>query len=269
MTPALPFRISCFSRLFCFSLINLAAMAGFSAAHAQEAANGTSFVDTFEKLDPARWYISDGWTNGAHQNCTWTHKNIKVEQGHLEMTFNDTPLGERKFSCAEIQTKQRFGYGTYEVRLKAADASGLNSAFFSYIGPTDKSPHDEIDFEILGKNLNEVQVNQYISAKGDNEKLVPVSGGANKGFNDYAFVWEKGRLRFYVNGKLVQDVTDPAKVPTHSQKIFMSLWGTDTLKEWMGPFSYTGPQTMTVERVSFTALGEKCQFPQSVACTLN
>jgi endo-1,3-1,4-beta-glycanase ExoK len=256
-------------RLFSFSLLGLTATMGLSAAQAQEAANGTSFVDNFAKLDSARWYISDGWNNGAHQNCTWTRKNVKISDGKLEMIFNDTALGERKFSCAEIQTKQRFGYGTYEVRMKAADASGLNTAFFSFIGPVDKSPHDEVDFEILGKNLNEVQVNQYISAKGGNEKLVPVSGGANKGFNDYAFVWEKDRLRYYVNGQLVQDVTDPTKVPSHSQKIFLSLWGTDTLTDWMGPFSYSTPQTMTVERVAFTALGEKCQFSQSVACTLN
>lgn len=256
-------------KLFSFSLLGFTAAMGLSTAQAQEAANGTSFVDTFPKLDSARWYISDGWTNGAHQNCIWTKNNVKVQNGHLEMTFNDTPLKDRKYSCAEIQTKQRFGYGTYEVRMKAADASGLNTAFFSFIGPIDKSPHDEVDFEILGKNLNEVQVNQYISAKGGNEKLVPVAGGANKGFNDYAFVWEKGRLRYYVNGTLVQDVTDPTKVPSHSQKIFLSLWGTDTLTDWMGPFSYPGPQTMTVERVAFTALGEKCQFPTSVACTLN
>ncbi|HBF32375.1 family 16 glycosylhydrolase [Rhizobium sp.] len=257
------------SRLFSVSLLSFTATLGLSAAHAQDGANGTSFVDTFSKLDSARWYISDGWNNGAHQNCTWTKKNIKIDNGHLELTFNDTPLGDRKFSCAELQTKQRFGYGTYEARLKAADISGLNTAFFSFIGPVDKSPHDEVDFEILGKNLNEVQVNQYISAKGGNEKLVPVAGGANKGFNDYAFVWEKDRLRYYVNGTLVQDVTDPTKIPSHSQKIFLSLWGTDTLTDWMGPFSYTSPQTMTIERVAFTALGEKCQFPQSVACTLN
>ena len=255
-----------FLKLFSFSLLGMAATMGFSSAYAQEAANGTSFVDTFDKLDSARWYISDGWTNGAHQNCTWTKNNVKATDGHLELKFTDTPLKTTKFSCAEIQTKQRFGYGTYEVRMKAADASGLNTAFFSFIGPVDKSPHDEVDFEILGKNLNEVQVNQYISAKGGNEKLVPVAGGANKGFNDYAFVWEKDRLRYYVNGTLVQDVTDPTKVPSHSQKIFLSLWGTDTLTDWMGAFSYPGPQTMTVERVAFTALGEKCQFSESVAC---
>lgn len=123
--------------------------------------------------------------------------------------------------------------------------------------------------EILGKNSNQVQLNQYISAKGGNEKLVDVPGGADKGFNDYAFVWEPQRLRYYVNGKMVHEVTDPSKIPQNAQKIFFSLWGTDTLKSWMGKFDYSGPVTMQVDRFAFTALGDKCQFSESVACQTN
>jgi endo-1,3-1,4-beta-glycanase ExoK len=114
-----------------------------------------------------------------------------------------------------------------------------------------------------------VQVNSYIQGKPKNGKLVDVEGGADKGFNDYGFVWEKDRLRWYVNGKLVHEVTDETKIPQNAQKIFFSLWGTDTLKDWMGRFSYAGPSQMIVDRFAFTALGDKCQFPESIACALN
>lgn len=239
------------------------------AAQAQEGANGTSFVENFDKIDNSFWYISDGWNNGPHQNCTWSKKQVRVENGMLHLGFEAGKAGDRNYTCGEIQTKKRYGYGTYEARVKAASGSGLNSAFFSFIGPTDKKPHDEIDFEVLGKNTGQVQVNQYVSAKGGNEKLVPVAGGADQGFNDYAFVWEPGRLRYYLNGKLVQEVTDPAKIPSNAQKIFFSLWGTDTLSDWMGKFSYSQPVSLEVDRIAFTATGDKCQFPESIACTLN
>jgi endo-1,3-1,4-beta-glycanase ExoK len=240
------------------------------AVKAQEdQANGKSFVENFDKIDNAFWYVSDGWNNGPHQNCTWSKKQVDITGGILQLHFTQAKLGARNYACGEIQTTKRYGYGTYEARIKTATGSGLNSAFFTYIGPTDKKPHDEIDFEILGKNSAQVQVNQYIGAKGGNEKLVPVAGGADQGFNDYAFVWEKDRLRYYLNGKLVQEVTDPSKIPTHAQKIFLSLWGTDTLSGWMGKFAYTQPTTMQIDRVAFTALGDKCQFPESVACALN
>ncbi|MGX5720331.1 endo-1,3-1,4-beta-glycanase ExoK [Shinella zoogloeoides] len=247
----------------------LAALAAASPLSAQDGANGTSFVEEFDRLDTSRWYVSDGWNNGAHQNCTWSKDSVKVESGKLALSFEARPAGERQYACGEIQTLKRYGYGTYEVRMKSATGSGLNSAFFSYIGPTDKKPHDEIDFEVLGKDTSRVQVNQYISGKGGNEKLVPVPGGADGGFNDYAFVWQQHRLAYYVNGTLVQEVTDAAKLPTHAQKIFLSLWGTDTLSGWMGRFAFAGPTTMEVERIAFTAEGEPCQFDGSIACLVN
>ncbi|WP_442981300.1 glycoside hydrolase family 16 protein [Rhizobium sp. S152] len=247
-----------------FGLMTLAA----GSAAAQQA-GGASFVDNFDKIDRAFWYVSDGWNNGNHQNCTWSNKQVKINDGQLTLGFTEGKSKDRDYLCGEIQTKKRFGYGTYEARVKAATGSGLNSAFFTYIGPADKQKHDEIDFEVLGKNTGQVQLNQYIQAKGGNEKLVSVGGKADDGFNDYAFVWEKDRLRYYLNGKLVQEVTDPSKIPTAQQKIFFSLWGTDKLSDWMGRFSYAGPTTLTVDRVAFTALGDKCQFPESIACTLN
>lgn len=236
---------------------------------AQEGATGASFVENFDKLDTSIWYVSDGWNNGAHQNCTWSKDQVRAEGGVLSLTFEQRKVGERDYACGEIQTRDRFGYGTYEVRMKTADGSGLNSAFFTYIGPADKKPHDEIDFEVLGKNPAKVQLNQYVSGKGGNEALADVPGGANSGFNDYAFVWEKERLRYFVNGALVHEVTDAAKLPVNTQKIFASLWGTDRLSDWMGTFSYSAPTQLLIDRIAFTAEGDGCQFAESMACTLN
>ena len=247
----------------------LTALVAAAPLAAQDDADGTSFVEEFDRLDTARWYVSDGWNNGAHQNCTWSKEEVRVEGGKLLLSFDAKPTGKRQYACGEVQTLKRYGYGTYEVRMKAASGAGLNSAFFTYIGPTDKKPHDEIDFEILGKDTGRVQLNQYIAGKGGNEKLVPVADGADSGFNDYAFVWQKHRLRYYVNGALMHEVTDATKLPTHAQKIFLSLWGTDTLSDWMGRFVFAGPTRLEVERLAFTAEGEPCQFDGSVACLVN
>jgi len=248
--------------------------AGLHPAHAQEGQqelqSAPSFVDNFSNFNKSRWFVSDGWTNGAHQNCTWSKDLVRLSDGVLSLGFEKRKLKDREFACAEIQTKQRYGYGVYEARMKTGTGSGLNAAFFSYIGPQDKQPWDEIDFEVLTKDPSKVQVNSYIQGKPKNGKLVDVEGGADKGFNDYGFVWEKDRLRWYVNGKLVHEVTNPDELPTHSQKIFFSLWGSDKLTNWMGAFVDPGSKvTMEVKRVAFTALGQPCQFPESLACTIS
>ena len=243
------------------------------AAHAQDAQDvqsAPSFVDNFSNFDRSRWYVSDGWSNGAHQNCIWSKDLVRLSDGVLSLGFEKRKLKDRDFACGEIQTKQRYGYGVYEARMKTGTGSGLNAAFFTYIGPSDKQPWDEIDFEVLTKDPSKVQVNSYIQGKPKNGKLVDVEGGADKGFNDYGFVWEKNRLRWYVNGKLVNEVTNPDELPRHSQKIFFSLWGSDKLTNWMGAFTDPGSKvTMEVKRVAFTALGQPCQFPESLACSIS
>jgi len=241
-------------------------------AQAEDAgqASGKSFVETFDRLDTQRWYISDGWSNGDHQNCTWSAKQVSVAGGKLRLGFAKQDYKERQHVCGEVQTRGRFGYGAFEVRMKAVAGSGLNTGFFTYIGPVDKQPHDEIDFEVLGKDPSKVQVNQYVNGKSvGSAKLADVTGGADKDFHDYAFVWEKDRIAWYVDGKLVDEATDPAKLPSHASKIFLSLWGSDTLTSWMGSFKEPGaPVAAEVDRVAYTALGDPCQFPESIVCKL-
>lgn len=239
---------------------------GASLAHAVE--GGESFLEEFDELASKRWYVSDGWSNGDHQNCTWSKEQVSVEGGVLSLGFAAESYKDRDNVCGEVQTHERYGYGTYEVRMKAVEGSGLNTGFFTYIGPIHKQPHDEIDFEVLGKDPSKVQVNQYVDGEnvGD-EELVEVPGGAASDFNDYAFVWEEGRIAWYVNGKLVHEATDPDKLPSHASKIYLSLWGSDTLTSWMGAFEAPGePVAAQIERVAFTAPGDDCQFPESVAC---
>ena len=246
----------------------LAAVAiGASAAAAQAQQTGTSFVESFDRIDGSRWYVSDGWANGEHQNCTWSKSQVTTSQGVLSLGFSPRRTDDRDYVCGEIQTKKRFGYGTFEVRMKAARGGGMNTAFFTYIGPAQKQPWDEIDFEILGKDPSKVQLNQYVDGKGGNEKLVPVPGGADEGFNDYSLVWEKDRIAWYINGDLVHEETDSARVPSHPSKIYLSLWASDNLVSWLGRFENPdAPLKAEVDRVSFTAAGDPCQFPDSIVC---
>jgi endo-1,3-1,4-beta-glycanase ExoK len=229
---------------------------------------GRSFVDHFDTLDEARGYKSDGWTNGPHQRCWWSGDHALVAGGRLTLTMEEGGLLDPDL-CAEVQTRETYGYGVYEARMRGSSGSGLVSAFFTYTGPPLGVPrHDEIDFELLGQNSREMQLNFYSNGKGDHETYVDLGFDAGSTFATYAFDWQPDSITWYVNGRQVHQVKGRRQLPSHPGKIFFSLWaGTSEVNDWLGPFAFPArPPSVEIEWVAYTAPGEPCQFAGSVAC---
>jgi endo-1,3-1,4-beta-glycanase ExoK len=259
------------------ALVGLAAVAQSSACAqsskkpaVEQAGAAGSFFDDFKNLDERRWYISDGWTNGGYQGCTWSRANVAVSGGKLSLVLARANDRQRPYRCAEIRTYARHGYGMYEARLRTAVGSGLNSAMFTYSGPPTTLVHDEIDFEFLGKASGNVQLNYYVAKRGGNESSPALGFDASAGFHDYAFVWKPGRIDWYVDGKLVRTAESAAMPVTAGQFIF-SLWnGTSAVDGWLGSFDASRmPVQVEIEWAGFTKVGEKCRFAQSMTCRLD
>lgn len=255
-------------RLLCsFQLIALLMAAALPGAGMAEArAPGASFHDDLDWLLRTRWLVSDGWTNGAHQNCTWSSRAVSVKQGVLQMAFRPGPAGGPAWLCAEVQSRAEYGHGTFEARIKVEKGSGRNAALFTYIGPVHDRPHHEIDVEILTRAPGEVALNTFVDGTPVNGATLPVTPAADAAFHDYAFTSRPGWLGWYIDGVLVHEITGDG-LPEMPQRLYLSHWGTETLTDWMGPFDPpAGPVVMEVDWIAFTAMGEPCAFPASVLC---
>ena len=237
------------------------------AASAAPAA-GTTFMERFDgPLDTSFWYVSDNYNNGGHQNCQFNRKNAAVANGLLSLSINDTPYGDREYSCGSIQTNAKFGYGTFETRMKTGKASGTNSSLFTYAGPYQGIPKShEIDFETLGKDTTRTEVNSWVNGVAKGPEIVPLGLDNSQQWVNLAFVWLPGQLDFYVNSVKKYSFTGD-DVPYEPQLIIPMIWSTDTLTGWMGEFTYPGrPIVSQYDYVAYTAPGDECQFAGSVAC---
>jgi endo-1,3-1,4-beta-glycanase ExoK len=241
---------------------------GFAGAmHAEEVTvSETAFHEQFDSLNRDLWFISDGWTNGPHQNCQWSKRAVNVSDGMLTLSFLPGEAGSSQgHLCGEIQTNAAYHYGTYEARIRTARGSGLNAAFFTYIGPVHNAPHDEIDFEVLARDTGRVSLNTFVSGQEQNGTTVPVDPPTDQAFHTFSFRWEPNSIRWFLDGKEVHRAD--SNLPVTPQKIYLSHWGTDTLTEWMGEFTTPdGPVVMEIDWVAFTPPGAPCQFPESVVC---
>lgn len=241
-----------------------------SPVTAKDIPHGSTFFDDFRFFNKARWGISDGWVNGAWQNCLWSKSATSVQDGQLELRFSKQKSDKRNYACGEIQSRHTYGHGTFEARFRTDTGAGLNAAFFTYIGPTHGKPHDEIDVEILTRDTSRVSLNTYVSGKPANGHPVPLPQPSDAGFVTYSFTWSATGIAWYVDGIRVHQTAPGSPLPVNRQKIYASFWGSDTFTNWMGEFTDPGRDlTMQVDWIAFTAEGDGCQFDASVLCALD
>ena len=224
---------------------------GIMAFPAPSWAKSDAFRSTFFMIDKDRWYVSHGWANGKHQSCEWRKDALSVRDDKMVMTLSDRGGKVRDHGCPEIHTKARLGYGLYETRMRSAAGSGLNTAFFTYIGPPNGVPeHDEIDFEFLGKNPRTVDINYHVNGKSMLGKSIDLGFDASKDFHDYSFDWSPTAIKWFVDGRKVFETPSGGALPRNPGNLFFSLWS--GVPEWMGPFRYEEPVEAEVAWVRFT-----------------
>ena len=162
-------------------------------------------------------------------NCTWSRDNATVQDGVMSMSV--TKKGDTYYG-GEYRSSAFYSYGYYSVCMQAAKCSGVVSSFFTYTGPSDNNPWDEIDIEFLGNDTTKVQFNYYTSGKGGHEFLYNLGFDASQSFHEYGFDWQPDSITWYVDGKAVYRAT--AEIPVTATKIMMNVWNTKGHDEWAG-----------------------------------
>lgn len=232
------FRISVIASL----LLSVILVASASAAWV--------FYEPMSWYNTSTWQKADGYSNGAMFNCTWRANNANfTSAGQLELKI--TSPSYNKFDCAEYRSTNKYSYGKYEVSMKPAKNVGIVSSFFTYTGPSDGTQWDEIDIEFLGKDTRKVQFNYYTNGVGGHEKIVDLGFDASQGFHTYAFDWQPGYIKWYVDGVLKHTAT--SSIPKTPGKIMMNLWNGTGVDAWLGSYNGANPIYAYYDWVKYTS----------------
>lgn len=227
-----------------------------TSAAAEESApevseDGSIFVD-FENGASPLFECSDGWSNGSMFNCTWRKSNVSIADGVMTLTIdNDITPALVPYSGGEYRSKGFYGYGLYEVSMKAIKNDGVVSSFFTYTGPSDNNPWDEIDVEILGKDTTKVQFNYFTDSRGNHEYMYDLGFDASEDFHTYAFEWKEDSITWYVDGEAVY--TAEENIPSVPGKIMMNTWPGKGVDSWLKAFDDSSlPVTAEYNWIRFT-----------------
>lgn len=171
-------------------------------------------------------------SNGSMFNCNFVPGNVGFNNGLMSLKIDSD--GRGGYTGGEWRSKDRFGYGLYQVRMKAIKNTGVVTSFFTYTGPTDGTKWDEIDIEFLGKDTKKVLFNYFTNARSQKDEHVHLHNlgfDTSQGFHTYGFDWQADHITWYVDGKAVHTVTE--NLPSTPGKIMMNVWPGIGVDDWL------------------------------------
>jgi len=181
--------------------------------------------DTGTAPDSAVWSYdlgAGGWGNDELQEYTSNAENIRIEDGNLVISVQETISGENSssFTSARVRTQDKltFKYGTIEARIRIPDlANGLWPAFwtlgnnFSLVG----WPYcGELDIMEMGSSsaISADVINQRVgsAAHWDNQgawssfsRYLDSDSSLDDGFHIFSMDWTPTRITTYIDGKQI------------------------------------------------------------------
>ena len=221
--------------------------------------------DHFCTYQSGKWIKSGVWCNGGIFNCKWYPEQVFFpnDESSSIMTLILDKIDENsnvKYKSGEIRSKEKYGYGLFEVRMKPVLHPGVVSSFFVYTSSCDDpgNPWEEIDIEFIkcpngNDSCQVMQCNYFTNGIGNNEHKVSLNFDATVDYHVYAFKWEPDKITWYIDGNIVHSVTNK-NIPNHAGRIMMNLWSTINADNWTGKHDGKVPLKAYYDWVRYTPL---------------
>lgn len=208
-----------------------------------------AMYSNFREGSTSYFFASDGWSNGSCFDCVWRKSNAVFENNALNLTIDKDTSGEYEYAGAEYRTSAHYHYGYYETSMQAIKNDGVVSSFFTYTGPSENNPWDEIDIEILGKDTTKVQLNYFTNGVGNHEVMYDLGFDASEGYHTYGFDWQPDHITWYVDGEAIYTAYD--NIPVTPGRIMMNVWPGTGVDSWLKPYDGTTPLTARYQWVTY------------------
>jgi hypothetical protein len=140
-------------------------------------------------------------------------------------------------AAGAVRTHDAYLYGRFETRMRSVEGDGVVSSFFLYnvdLGCNWPAQNNEIDIEMTGNRNDSVQFTTHYPGPWSATQIVPTAFNPHADMHVYAFEWEPGIVRWFIDGNLayVQDENYVHGL-IYPMRIMMNLWAAE-IPAWVG-----------------------------------
>lgn len=209
-----------------------------------------------EGYDEATQYLSDYNFEVSWMASGFAPDHVRFVQDGMELKIDKRQMGKNPYTGGEFQRRGFYGYGRYETIMRGVGGQGVVGSFFTHThAQFDGDPHDEIDFEYMGKNTRQVHLNHFKNGKPAGSTYIDLPFDFTDGEHLYAFEWEPNAIRWYIDHKLVYEAHE--NIPDHSGRVIASLsaFGKGAW-DWAGKPEFEDQKVSFYRCISHVPLGE-------------
>ena len=185
-----------------------------------------AFEDNFDgpNLDTSEWrYRLGGRLDGYNRA-----ENVSIVNGKLRIDLKEESFQGYNYTCGGIISKQAFGYGYYETKVKMTNKKGWHTSFWVMGAGQGVEQVLEIDgFEVDSVFPDEVKTNAHHYKPFRTVYGSETYEGVNTAtaFHTYAFEWTPWAVYFYVNDVLIRTLEVPG--PHIEQNLWLTSLALD------------------------------------------
>lgn len=211
------------------------------------------------ELDADKWIPRLYWWKGRAP-AFFNPANVTVSDGKMHLTMRKEEIPEMEkyeryhtYTSAALHSKERAGYGYYEVKAKPMRSAGSSSFWFQNTGLSDWSIEIDV-FELGGaapgferKYNMDLHVFRTPEGKHDwswhGEWIAPWDLADD--YHVYGLEWDEKEVKYYVDGVIVRSVEN-----VYWHHPMYVIFDSETMPEWLGmPEDSDLPSTYSVEYI--------------------
>ncbi len=199
-----------------------------------------NFSDEFNDsvIDTSKWTVENNTRKRVDISLIADDKQVEEKDGNIFIKYRKSNMNDTVYMAGRFNSSGKFAptYGFLECRMHIVKPNGHQMAFWMMPDGegmktgkgVDGTANDGAEIDIMEGNKSDAYSNglhwdSYIKpAHKSNGALVKSPGIHDQEYHVYGFEWSATFLKFYFDGKVVREVTDPKLIPQVPHFIYFS-----------------------------------------------
>jgi beta-glucanase (GH16 family) len=199
-----------------------------------------TFSDEFNdtKMDTLKWNVENAPKKRVDIMLYANDDQVEEKDGNVYVYYRKSQMNDTTYMAGRFNSKGKYAptYGFMESRIHLVKPNGYQMAFWmmpegngmASSTPKDGTANDGAEIDIVeGNKLNAfsngIHWDGYAKpAHKSNGSLTKMSNIFDAEYHIFGFEWTPTYLKFYYDGKMIREMTDPKLIPQVAHFLYFS-----------------------------------------------